>query len=71
MKFDAIVLTTTGDYLIEDEEQLEETEKGVRLRDPRVINEDEKAQKIQARRMFVPYSSVENVQYGEFEHDAV
>lgn len=71
MKFEAIVLTTTGDYLVEEESQLHRREKGVELEAPHVINEDERAQEVQAESIFVPYSSVENIQHGEFEQEAV
>ncbi|MFB6191667.1 MAG: hypothetical protein ABEJ64_04515 [Candidatus Nanohaloarchaea archaeon] len=71
MKFEAIVLTTTGDYLVEEESQLHQQEKGIELDSPHVINEEEKAQEVQAETVFVPYSSVENVQHGEFEQETV
>lgn len=71
MKFEAIVLTTTGDYLVEEETQLHKREKGVELDSPYVINEAEKAQEVQAESIFIPYSSVENVQHGDFEQETV
>lgn len=69
--FSAIVLTSTGDYLLETEEQLKHEDKGVVLNSPYIMNEDEKAQEIQAERVFIPFSSVENIQHGAFKQETV
>ncbi len=70
-KFSIILLTDTGDFLLEEEDQLERHEQGVEVGDPFIFNEDEKAQQTQAERLFIPYSSVQNIQYGDFEQETV
>lgn len=71
MEFSVIVLTEAGDFLLETEDQLDREEKGVVIENAYIFNEDEEAQEIQADHVFVPYSSIENIQYGDFEHDTV
>lgn len=71
MKFETIVLTDAGDFLIEDEEGLHRRENGVEIEEPWIFNEEEKVQEVQAERVFIPYNSIQNIQYGEFEQEAV
>lgn len=71
MNFQAIILSKTGDFLIQEEQQVERTENGVRALNPYIINEDEEAHPIQAEEMFIPYQAVESIQYGEFDHETV
>ena len=68
-QFEVIILTSSGDFLLQEEAQLHREEKGVELEQPHVINEEEKAHPVQATEIFIPYSSVENIQYGQFEHE--
>lgn len=70
-EFKVILLTEAGDFLLETEEQLYREDKGVEAEDPYVITEDEKAHRIEAQEIFVPYSSLLNIQYGEFEQETV
>ena len=69
MKFKALVLSEAADFLVENREDLEKEENGVTLQRPHVFNEEEKVQKVKAREIWIPYSSIENIQYGEFDHE--
>lgn len=69
-KFKAIVLSDSGDFLLENGE-VERQEHGVEIEDPYIINEDGKAQEIEAETVFIPYSSLENIQFGDFKHETV
>lgn len=69
--YSAILLTTSGDFLVEDEQDLEKKEHGVEAEKPYVINEEEQAQRIQAEKIFIPYMALDNVQYGTFTHETV
>lgn len=70
-EYSVIILTSAGDYLLEQEDFLSRQDEGVLIKNPYIINEDEKAQRIQAERVFIPYSSVENIQYGKFKQETV
>lgn len=70
-EYSVIILTSAGDYLLEQEDFLSQQDEGVLIKNPYIINEDEKAQRIQAERVFIPYSSVENIQYGMFKQETV
>lgn len=69
--FSVILLTNSGDFLLENEEQLDRQEKGIEAETPFVINDEEQAQRIKAEKIFVPYSSLDNIQYGEFDQETV
>lgn len=69
--FSVILLTNSGDFLLEEEEQLERQEKGIEAETPFVINDEEQAQQIQAEKIFIPYSSLDNIQYGDFNQETV
>ncbi len=69
--FSVILLSSSGDFLLEDEEQLERQEKGVEAENPWVINEEEEAQRVQADKIFIPYSNLQNIQHGSFNHEAI
>ncbi len=69
--FSVILLSTSGDFLLEEEGQLERKEKGVEAENPWVINEDEEAQRIKADKIFIPYHNLQNIQYGSFNHEAI
>lgn len=69
--FSVILLTNSGDFLLENEGQLEMQEKGLEAKTPFVINDEEEAQRIKAERIFIPYSSLDNVQYGEFDQETI
>jgi len=69
--FSIIVLSQSGDYLVETEAQLEKQEHGVEVRDPFIFNENEKAQLIKANKVFIPYTAVETIQYGDFTQETV
>ena len=70
-EFQVIVLSNSGDFLLEKEEELHREEKGVEIENPWVINEEEQAQKVQANEIFIPYNSLENIQYGSFDHEII
>lgn len=68
-EFSVILLTNSGDFMLEDQEQLTRKDKGVEAEVPFVINEEEEAQEIQAEKIFIPYSSLDNIQYGSFDQE--
>lgn len=70
-EFEVILLTESGDFLLEEEENMHREGKGVEAQKPHVITEDEKAHRIEARELFIPYSSLQNIQYGKFEQETV
>jgi len=70
-EYSVILLTASGDFLLEEEENLFMEEYGVQAENPYILNEDEKAQKIKAEKVFIPYSSLDNIQYGQFEQETV
>lgn len=69
--FSVILLTNSGDFLLEDESQLDKQEKGIDAETPFVINEEEQAQRIKAEKIFIPYNSLDNIQYGEFDQETI
>ena len=69
--FSVILLTNSGDFLLESEDQLSREDKGVIAETPFVINDEEQAQQIQAEKIFIPYSSLDNIQYGDFDQEAI
>jgi hypothetical protein len=69
--FSVILLTNSGDFLLESQEQIERHEKGIEAETPFVINDDENAQRIKAEKIFIPYHSLDNIQYGEFNQETV
>jgi hypothetical protein len=69
--FSVIVLSKSGDYLVETEEQVEKQENGVEIQDPYIFNENEKAQLVKAEKVFIPYQAVEAVQHGEFTQETI
>jgi hypothetical protein len=70
-EYSAILLTTSGDFLVEDKQQIEKKEHGIEAEKPYVINEEETAQRIQAEKMFIPYMALDSIQYGSFNHETV
>ncbi|MFB6292328.1 MAG: hypothetical protein ABEI58_02940 [Candidatus Nanohaloarchaea archaeon] len=70
-EFSVIVLTDAGDFLLEEEEQVERQQKGIEIQQPYIFNEEEQAQEVQSERIFIPYGSIENIQYGDFQHETV
>jgi hypothetical protein len=69
--FSVIVLSQSGDYLVETEEQLTKEEHGVTINDPYIFNENEKAQLVKADKIFIPYTAVETIQYGNFTQETI
>jgi len=69
--FSVIVLSQSGDYLVETEEQIEKQEHGVEIKDPYIFNEKEKAQLVKAETVFIPYQAVETIQYGDFTQETI
>jgi len=67
--FSVIVLSDSGDYLVESEDELDRGDNGVDLMNASVFNEEEEAQRIVADKIFIPYESIEAIQYGEFEQE--
>lgn len=68
-KYSVIILSKSGDFLLEDSDQLKKEEKGIEAVEPYIMTEEETAQRVRAEKIFIPYSSVENIQYGEFEQE--
>ena len=71
MEFSVIILSKAGDFMVEEETHVERADNGVKASQPFIINEDEQAQEIQAKKVFIPYEAIENIQYGTFEHETV
>ncbi len=71
MKFSAIVLTDAGDFLLEDEDQVDRVDNGVEIENPWIFNEEELVQEVQSEHMFIPYHAIQNIQYGDFEQETV
>lgn len=71
MDFSAVILTDAADFLIETEEDIERGEKGIEIHQPYAINEEEVAQRVQAEKIFIPYATLHNVQYGQFDYETV
>lgn len=69
--YSVILLSKSGDFLLKDNEQIERKESGVEAEEPYIMTEDETAQRIQADKIFVPYSAVENIQYGDFKQETI
>ncbi|QGA80762.1 hypothetical protein [Candidatus Nanohalobium constans] len=69
--FSVIVLSQSGDYLTETEDQVTRTENGVEITDPYIFNENEKAQLVKADQIFIPYHAVEAIQHGEFTQETI
>ncbi|MFB6158085.1 MAG: hypothetical protein ABEJ95_00305 [Candidatus Nanohalobium sp.] len=69
--FSVIILSESADYLVEIEDQIERKEKGVELIDPYIFNENEQAQLVRAEKIFIPYNSIETIQYGDFKQETV
>ena len=70
-EYEVILLSRSGDFLLKDSDQLERTENGVEAEKPYIMTEDEEAQRIQADKIFIPYNTLENIQYGGFEQETV
>lgn len=71
MEFSAVVLTEAADFLIEDEEDIQRQDKGIEVVNAYAINQEEVAQKVQAERIFIPYNTLHNIQYGQFDYETV
>lgn len=69
--FSVIVLSQSGDYLTETEDQVEKQEHGIEITDPYIFNENEKAQLVKADQVFIPYEAVEAVQFGDFTQETI
>ena len=69
--FSVIILSQSGDYLTETEEQVEKQEHGVQLTDPYIFNENEKAQLVKAQKIFIPYNAIETIQHGNFQQETI
>lgn len=70
-EYSVILLTASGDFLLEEEKQLCKKEHGVKAKTPYVINESGEAQRVKAKELFVPYASLDSIQYGEFNHETL
>lgn len=70
-EFLAIVLTEAGDFLLESEDNIERQEHGVEIEQPWIFNEEEQAQEVQAEKVFIPYTAIQNIQHGSFEQETV
>lgn len=69
--YSVILLSTAGDFLLEQESQLTEKDNGVEIEKPYIMTEEEKAQRIQADKVFIPYHSLDNIQYGKFKQETI
>lgn len=68
-EYSVIILSKSGDFLLKDTDQLTRKDKGIEAQEPYIMTEEETAQRIKAEKVFIPYSSVENIQYGDFEQE--
>ncbi|MFQ3275495.1 MAG: hypothetical protein ACI9LV_000698 [Candidatus Nanohaloarchaea archaeon] len=68
-EYSVIILSKSGDFLLKDTDQLTRQDRGIEAEEPYIMTEEETAHRIKAEKVFIPYSSVENIQYGEFEQE--
>ncbi len=71
MKFEKIILSEIGDYLLQKTDQMEWTERGLELSNPYVINEEGLAQQIKAEKLLITNNVIQGIQEGEFEEETV
>lgn len=71
MKFEVVVLSEIGDYLLKSKEDMERTEKGLTMKDAYLVTEEGKAQKVQAQEMTITENALQGIQKGEFEEEVV
>jgi len=69
MEFKAVILTEVGDYLVQNTEDYEWVEKGLKLQNPYIVNEDGLAQQLQAESILVTEQSTQAIQKGTFEEE--
>ena len=69
--FSVIVLSKSGDYLTETQDQVQKQEHGIQIQNPYIFNENEKAQQVKAEKVFIPYHAVEAIQHGEFQQQTI
>lgn len=66
-EYEAIVLSTTGDFLVKDNSTIDRLDNGVEFPSPEIIDEDGEPQPIQAKTVFIPYEALDSIQFGEFD----
>jgi len=69
--YSVIILTTAGDFLLEEESDLDRKENGVLAKKPSIYTEEDEAQRIDAGKIFIPYTAMDNIQYGDFDIETV
>jgi len=69
MEFKAVILSEIGDYLVQELEDMEWTENGLKLSDPYVVNEEGLAQELQAETILVTKNALQGIQKGSFEEE--
>lgn len=71
MEFTSVVLTEVGDYLVQEKQDIDWTENGLRIENPYIVNEEGKAQKLQADNILVTENALQAIQHGEFEEETL
>jgi hypothetical protein len=71
MEFKAIVVSSTAEYLVTEEEKLEETSTGYMMTSPYVFNSEGDVQVVESEKTFVPNQALEAIHYGSFEEETV
>ena len=69
MKFNAVILTEIGDYLLESEENYTWSEKGLKIENAYVINEEGLAHRIKADSLLITENALQGIQKGSFEEE--
>ena len=68
-EYSVIILSKSGDFLLKQDKQIKRKERGIEAEKPYIMTEDETVHRIKAEKIFIPYNSVENIQYGTFEQE--
>ena len=69
MKFQAVILSEIGDYLLKEKQHYQWTEKGLELEKPFVVNEEGLAQRVQAENLLITSNTLQGIQEGKFEEE--
>ncbi|MEF8880329.1 MAG: hypothetical protein V5A72_00665 [Candidatus Nanohaloarchaea archaeon] len=71
MEFQAVILSEIGDYLLEEEEQYNWTNRGLELERPYVVNEEGLAQRVKAKKLVITDKALQGIQKGSFDEETV
>ncbi|MFP4230129.1 MAG: hypothetical protein ACLFRK_03240 [Candidatus Nanohaloarchaea archaeon] len=71
MEFKAVILSEIGDYLLKEKQDFEWTEKGLKLENPYIVNEEGLAQQVKADTLLITRNALQGIQEGLFEEEIV